>query len=734
MPILPLSSSRTSVRYPCGDFDVRYSLDRLQHAVGFCLLPHAAVPQEVAPRLIVAEGPEVAHRPASWGPMAASCGETSLVQIKLREDAVNNHWTAGRTLRHNATVDGLRLVEQTAAALDGGGWRIVTTLRGARPFLCRHVLTYLAGDQSVTVTVEIENTGQESLELELLASFCLGGLSPYAVDDAPERLRLHRFRSVWAAEGRHEAPLLEELNLGRTWGTGATNVERFGQVGSLPVRGWFPWVGLEDSRAGVIWAAQLHAPASWQIEVFRRDDRVSISGGLADLEFGHWKKSLQPGERFCSPPAWLTAAKGDLDTVCQRLVRMQTAAVELQPREDQDLPILFNEWCSTWGRPTPEFIARTAASLRDWPVKIFVIDAGWFEDPHRIGQFNGDWRVDRTAFPDGLKPVCDALRAQGLVPGLWFEFENVTRGTEAYTLSRLLLHKDGKPLEVGNRRFWNFSQSEVQQLLAERVIARLREDGFGYMKVDYNESIGIGSDHADSLGEGLRQNQEQVQTFFRRVRAEIPGILIENCSSGGHRLEPTFLGLTAMSSFSDAHEGYDVPIIAANLHRLMLPRQSQVWAVLHEDDTLARLHWSLAAGFLGRLCLSGQVVALSPEQRALIAHDLHLYRAVVPIIRDGESRLHRQMSASWRYPRGWQVVTREKRGEAAPTTPRELLIVAHAFGETAGTTFTVPLPAGTWSIRAERGHGVERAGDSIQPLVLRSTGDYSAYLAHLHSS
>jgi len=45
------------------------------------------------------------------------------------------------------------------------------------------------------------------------------------------------------------------------------------------------------------------------------------------------------------------------------------------------------------------------------------------------------------------------------------------------------------------------------------------------------------------------------------------------------------MGLCAMGSFSDAHETREIPIIAANLQRLILPRQSQVWAVLRKNDT-----------------------------------------------------------------------------------------------------------------------------------------------------
>ena len=56
------------------------------------------------------------------------------------------------------------------------------------------------------------------------------------------------------------------------------------------------------------------------------------------------------------------------------------------------------------------------------------------------------------------------------------------------------------------RRFWDMRQQWVQDYLSEKVIGTLKKYGFEYMKMDYNETIGLGCDGAESLGEGLRQN------------------------------------------------------------------------------------------------------------------------------------------------------------------------------------------------------------------------------------
>ena len=53
----------------------------------------------------------------------------------------------------------------------------------------------------------------------------------------------------------------------------------------MPVKGYFPFGAVEDTKAGVVWAAQLAIECSWQMEFYRRDDGMAFSGGLADREF-----------------------------------------------------------------------------------------------------------------------------------------------------------------------------------------------------------------------------------------------------------------------------------------------------------------------------------------------------------------------------------------------------------------------------------------------------------------
>ena len=537
---------------------------------------------------------------------------------------------------------------------------------------------------------------------------------------------MHRYRSTWSAEGRLDTQGIEDLQLERSWIGHGIACERFGQVGSMPVRGFFPFVALEDREAGVLWGAQLATPGSWQMEVFRKDDFVALSGGQADREFGHWFKTLKAGETYDTPVATIGCIKGNIDQLAQRLSSAQEGSLANLPKIENELPIVVNEWCTSWGNPTQENLLALAKRLQGTPAKYLVIDDGWAERPGGGIQQNGDWIINRKAFPDGLAATCQAIRDHGLIPGIWFEFEVCNPGSKAFSLTDHHLHRDGRVLQVGSRHYWDFRDPFTFDYLTKKLIHLLRDNGLGYLKVDYNETIGFGVDGAESPGEGLRQHLEGMQKFFRKMREEIPDLVIENCSSGGHRLEPSMMALCAMGSFSDAHETREIPIIAANLQRLILPRQSQIWAVLRKNDTAQRLAYSLAATFLGRMCLSGEVHDLSAAQWKLSVSAMELYRRVYPIIRDGHSTFHGETGKSWRHPQGWQAVLRtSKNGKRA-------LLVAHTFGKAFPKSVQIPLAESGWKIDEawpeKQGLPTTLKGKSLQ---LDLTGEFRACVVSL---
>lgn len=673
-----------------------YVTDPQTGALGLWLVPTSRRRAIVTDRRRVLRGIEIDGMLATTGGELRAWTVESLLQVKALSDDYPAGFSQSRTLRNSVTVDRLKLTTQTVTRA-GGATRVRTTFTHADAgWRAHHDLVSPRGATWLESSVTVENNTATPVTLEFLASFSLGGLGAFARDDAPGRLRLHRLRTVWSMEARLETRPFEDIQLEPAWSGYGVRNERFGCVGGLPGNAFFPFLAVEDTGAGVVWGAQLAHPGSWQMEVYRRDDLGAISGGLADREFGHWVKTIAPGESFTSPTATVACVAGNLEDLTAALTAAQEATVATLPKSEAALPVIFNEWATSWGDPSHANMVALAGALKGSGVKYLVMDAGWYKpEGGSWGDAQGEWIPSAAMYPHGLRATADAIRAAGLIPGLWFELEVIGKTSPLWNRTEWLLQRDGRPITAGTRRFLDLRQPAVIAHLTERVIGLLRANNFGYLKIDYNENIGLGADGAESLGEALRQHLAGVQAFFRKIRAELPDLVMENCSSGGHRIEPSMIGLTAMCSFSDAHECREIPIVAANLHRVMLPRQSQIWAVLRPEADARRLVYLLTGGFLGRLCISGKFVELSAAQRALVDRAIALYGQAVPVIRRGRSYRHGPDVTAYRHAEGWQAMVR------VSADGKQALVVGHAFAKTGPKTIRIPLPPGKWRITDE---------------------------------
>lgn len=650
--------------YRLGDMTARYLLEDESGQVGFLLLPF----------VLSAKAAEYKGK------------IEPLVQMKLTGDIYNEAYAMGNSMRNSETVRRLRYCRQQVEK-EQGRICIATILEDDRGYEVTHNLIWKEQTPYVRMFCEFKNQGSKDADLEMFESFSLGGLSPYMEGDGYETLQIYRLRSVWSQEGRLEVIPVEDLQLEPAWEPHAVRCEKFGQTGSMPVNGYFPFAAIEDTKHHVFWGAQIAHPASWQIELYRKDEGLSMSGGLADRDFGHWLKTIPARESFRTPEAIVSTAHTDsIDVFTGRLTEAAKEGMEHTPDSEKDLPVIFNEYCTTWGNPSHENIAAIVDQIKEKGFGYFVIDCGWYKEkdvPWDIGM--GDYEVSKELFPDGLQKTVDLIKDAGMVPGIWFEIETVGSAARAYQDTSHLLHKDGAVLTSYFRRFWDMRDPYVEDYLTKKVIGTLKTYGFGYMKIDYNETIGIGCDGAESLGEGLRQNMEQSQAFIEKVKREIPDIILENCASGGHRLEPSLMAQMSMASFSDAHECQEIPIIAANLHRAIHPAQSQIWAVIRETDSLKRIAYSVINTFLGRMCISGDVLHLSKEQWNVVEDGMAFYRTIAQVIADGQSYRFGTKIKSARHPKGYQAVVRIGKEHQA-------YALIHTFAGALPQRIEIPLP------------------------------------------
>lgn len=584
----------------------------------------------------------------------------SLIQAHILGDIYPNAYANGKTMRQSQTSRELKFYDFKEYSCDDTSKVFETILKHDKYGFFHHKIKWF-GDENIYSYTEYHNTTHKPVILQYISSFSLCGIDG--------NLTLHRLQSAWSMEARLLSQNLYDINLEQSWANFGVRCERFGQVGSMPTNGYFPWAFLEDTNNNIFYGCQLKHNASWQIEVYRENKTVSLSGGLADFDFGHWQKEILPNETFITPQAILTTSKDiSLLGASERLI----SAMKKYKHNEKDLPIIFNEYCTTWGKPSQQNIESILKVLKNKPISYFVIDAGWYKPENKLwDNALGDWNISKELFPNGLEYTVKQIQDAGMIAGIWFEPENVGHESEAFNYTDHLLKRDNTPITTFTRRFFDFRDKWVHNYLKEKVIDFLKKYNFGYVKLDYNDTIGVGCDGAESLGEGLRQHLSGVTKFIENLKQNIPDLIIENCSSGGHRLEPSWLSLTDMSSFSDAHECVAIPIIAANLHYAVLPSQSQIWAVLRKNDSINRIVYSMCATFLGRMCISGDVTELSNEQWQYVDKAMSFYKKVSHIIKNGHSERYGNKILSYNNPIGWQCIKRDFENES--------LIVIHQF-------------------------------------------------------
>ena len=601
----------------------------------------------------------------------------SLFQIKFAGDFSFPQHGPGMDMRNSTSINRFKLISQEE---NGNTFRSVFESEDKMKII--HTMTRQEGCNFLECKTEFFNGSETSRRVEMFTSFSMGMISLLHSDDAPKSLKLHRYVSFWSSEAKHLEQTFEELNMEISWQSAGVRSQRFGQRSSMVNKEYEPFAAVEDTKYGIVGAASLEAVSPWEMMVSRYCDFVNISGGLPDREFAGWFKDVAPGETLTSPAALITARYGSCSDAAREFLPWQKTE---EPQ--QIMHPTFSDWCTTWGHPDEKRLLKIAPFAAELGVKYFQIDAGWFrpEEP-------GDWTLRNEYYPNGYKAFSEALEKYGMKSGLWFEFENLypNKTLEDTGKTEWVHTLDGFPLRSGSAYFLDFRKPEVIAHLTEKVATFLRENKVGYIKIDYNSAIPFGVDgESASPAENLQQHVACVRKFHEDLHRLVPGLRIEECSSGGHRLTPGWAKTGEYISCTDAHEGVEIPILAAEALNFCYFDKALVWSTLRPTDDDNRISYTMCAGMMGQMVLSGDLEQLSAEQFASVKKYISFYEKLSPELRLN-SKLRIDCNSDSRiYPTGRQCMTLE--------SENELLQIVHFF-ETGEKSAEFALPSGDWEL------------------------------------
>ena len=182
-------------------------------------------------------------------------------------------------------------------------------------------------------------------------------------------------------------------------------------------------------------------------------------------------------------------------------------------------------------------------TLKDAVTKTLVVDDGWFSTRNSDKAGLGDWWVNKSKFPSGLKEFSEKIAAKGVNLGIWIEPEMVSPDSELYrNHPEWCLNAYERDLSLSrNQLVLNLALPEVVNYLKKSLSQTLDGVNFNYVKWDMNRCLSKvggnfkGGECCDS--KISRQFVENMYALHEWMNERYPNVMIEGCCGGGGRYD-----------------------------------------------------------------------------------------------------------------------------------------------------------------------------------------------------
>ena len=318
-------------------------------------------------------------------------------------------------------------------------------------------------------------------------------------------------------------------------------------AGGRPSSGTFPMFDVQQDARGLFTA--IGWTGQWAASVKR--DSAGATRLQAGMELTHLL--LHPGESIRSPRILLLPWSGDR-TEAHNLFRRLLLAHYLPKIGGQAMPFAFaaqsfNEGPPGWGTEAGQLAA--ARINRDLGCDTLWMDAGWF-----VGGFpngTGNWIPRPVEFPHGLKPVGEACQKLGLKFLVWYEPERVCQDTEiAREHPEFVLPGHKAP---GAGGLFNLGDPAARRWLTDLLARQITEFHIHTYRNDFNmDPLPFWRQNDPPERQGITEIRyvEGLYAMWDELRARFPQMGLDNCASGGRRIDLEMITRSVVQTRSDA--------------------------------------------------------------------------------------------------------------------------------------------------------------------------------------
>ncbi len=312
---------------------------------------------------------------------------------------------------------------------------------------------------------------------------------------------------------------------------------KYACTGGRSSQGLAPFFDITQQGAGLLlaigWTGQWNA-------AFRADaGAVCLKAGVEALNF-----HLHPGEEVRTASILLMKYDGGQNAghnAFRRLIRKHFSLIG-QPGRPSEGPLCTGSWGAVPSEKMCERMKRIQEA--GLGMEYYWIDAGWYGHSTHLckNEFEGDWarntgswNVNPLQHPDDFNDVARAVPENGMQMLLWIEPERVIRGTDSPNE-----HPEWYIDMGGDALLLNLAREDALEGTIEMVSEKIERLKLGCYRQDFNVNpldYWRAADEEGRAGLTELKHIENLYRFWDALLARFPHLIIDNCASGGRRID-----------------------------------------------------------------------------------------------------------------------------------------------------------------------------------------------------